>query len=281
MVMLNPRHPTVTAAGLSLKPAPAHPTTVISELSHLRRLARCAQADALPPDLAAWQDNDLPGFVTDLREQLSASSIGHYIGTLKMLHRYGPALTGNGLRSDPWAGKSAQEAAHTPQDAVLPTPAIPPEQWFALIRAAWTYVHTFAPDILRAHTRYQELVDTATTMTGNHDKRLDRWLADPANPVPIHRGTGGPDHDHGGVNWSVLTLMLGGKHLSAASVFARNRAASLHRIARVEEAVGQRTSHHDRHHRRPYPGSARRRDHGPLASRPRSSRNRTGTSHAA
>ena len=33
MILFNPRHPTVVAAGLSLKPTPAKPTTVISELS--------------------------------------------------------------------------------------------------------------------------------------------------------------------------------------------------------------------------------------------------------
>ena len=118
-------------------------------------------------------------------------------------------------------------------------------------------------------------------MTGNHDKRLDRWLADPANPIPIHGGTVGPAHDHAEVNWSVLTLMLGGKHPSAASVFARNRAASRHRIARVEAAVanGHRTTTgiiDDL-----VTGSARRRTHRPLASRAGSSRNRSGTSHAA
>ena len=54
MIMFNPRHPAVIAAGLSLKPAPANPATVISRLSHLRRLARWAEATGLPPQLADW-----------------------------------------------------------------------------------------------------------------------------------------------------------------------------------------------------------------------------------
>jgi hypothetical protein len=44
MIMFNPRHPAVIDAGLSLKPAPADPATVISRLSHLRRLARWAES---------------------------------------------------------------------------------------------------------------------------------------------------------------------------------------------------------------------------------------------
>lgn len=113
MILFNPRHPAVTTAGLSLKPAPAHPTTVISELSHLRRIARWAHANDLAPHLSGWQEHDLRRLVANLRQQLSASSVRHYIGTLKMLHHYGPALTGGGLRVNPWAGTSSRHAAHT------------------------------------------------------------------------------------------------------------------------------------------------------------------------
>jgi hypothetical protein len=52
MILLNPRHPAVVAAGLSLKPAPANPATVIAELSHLRRIARWATANGMPCNLA-------------------------------------------------------------------------------------------------------------------------------------------------------------------------------------------------------------------------------------
>jgi len=192
MIMLNPRHRAVIAAGLSLKPEPANPSTVISELSHLRRLASWATANDLPPRLEHWQDNELRRFIRDLREQLSASSIRHYICTLKMLHHYGPALTGRGLRGDPWAGKSAREASQVTMATVVSTPVIPPEQWFPLIRAARTYVHTFAPDILRARRRYQDLLDTATAMTPDRDARLDRWLAEATSPIPVHTGPDGP-----------------------------------------------------------------------------------------
>jgi hypothetical protein len=103
-----------------------------------------------------------------------------------------------------------------------------------LIRAAWTYVHTFAPDILRAQQRYQELADHATTITGGHDARLDRYLADPANPIPVHTGAG---HDHDEVHWSLLALMLGYDDSSRSSVFPRSCAAGRRRITRVEDAV--------------------------------------------
>ena len=217
-------------------------STVISTLSHLRQLARWAEANGLPPHLADWQHDDPRRPIRDLREQLSPNSIRNYIGTLKLLHQYGPALTGQGLRNDPWPGKSAREASDTAQGVVVSTAAIPPEQWFALIRAAWAYVHTFAPDILRAQQRYQELLDNATQVSGGHDARLDRYLANPTNPVPVHTGAG---HDHDDdVHWSLLTLMLGYDHSSRSSAFSRSCAAGRRRIARVEDAVatGHRTT---------------------------------------
>ncbi len=230
MIMLNPRHPAVTATGLSLKPAPAHPTSVISELSHLRRLARWAEQDGLPHELGAWHHNDLRRLVRDLRGQLSVNSVRQYIGTLKMLHRYAPALTGHGLLCDPWAGKSAREAAQAPPSAVVSTPVIPPEQWFPLIRAAWTYVHRFAPDILRARQRYQDLLAQATAITADRDIRLNRWLEDPHTPIPVHAGSGR-------VNWGLLTVMLGWKQSCTATVFARNRATGRERMARFDRAI--------------------------------------------
>ena len=117
---------------------------------------------------------------------------------------------------------------------VVTTPPIPPEQWFPLIRAAWTYVHTFAPDILQAQERYEQLVDNATKIPGGHVARLDRYLADPANPIPVHTAA---NQEHGGVHWSLLAMMLGSENSSRSGVFRRDLAAGRRRIARVEQAL--------------------------------------------
>ena len=241
MIMFNPRHPAVIAAGVSLKPAPANPATAIARLSHLRRMASWAEANGLPPQPAAWQENDLRRLIQSLGEQLANNSIRNYITTLKWLRQCSPALTDKGLQGDPWARKSARKASNAAQGGVVSTPPIPPTQWFALIRAAWTYVHTFAPDILRAQRRYQELVDNATKVSGDFDARLDRYLADPANPIPVHAGSG---EGRGGVHWSLLTLMLGAERAYSPNGFRTGLASGRQRIARVEEAVasGHRTT---------------------------------------
>lgn len=241
MIMFNPRHRAVIAAGLSLKPAPANPVTVIGRLSHLRRMSSWAQTHRLPAQLATWQHNDVHRFIQDLREQVSTNTIKNYISLLKSLHQYSPALTDKGLPTDPWARQSARKAARVAPGALVSTPAIPPEQWFPLIRAAWTYVHTFAADILRTQQRYQELLDNATRVSGDFDARLDRYLADPANPIPVHATIGA---GHAGVHWSLLTLMLGVQRAYSPNGFGASRPSGRQRIARVEAALasGHRTT---------------------------------------
>jgi hypothetical protein len=204
-------------------------------------MASWAEANGLPPQLADWQENDLRRLLQGLGEQLANNSIRNYITTLKWLRQCSPALTDKGLRGDPWARKSARKASNAAHGGVVSTPPIPPTQWFALIRAAWAYVHTFAPDILRAQRRYQELVDNATKVSGDFDARLDRYLADPANPIPVHVGSG---DGRGGVHWSLLTMMLGVERAYSPNGFRTGLASGRRRIARVEEAVacGHRTT---------------------------------------
>jgi hypothetical protein len=164
--MFNPRHPAVIAAGVSLKPAPANPVTAIARLSHLRRMASWAEANGLPPQLADWQENDLRQLIQGLGEQLANNTIRNYITTLKWLRQCSPALTDKGVQCDPWARKSARKASNVARSGAVSTAPIPPEQWFPLVRAAWTYVHTFAPDILRAQQRYEELIANAAKIPG-------------------------------------------------------------------------------------------------------------------
>lgn len=241
MIMFNPRHPAVIAAGLSLKPAPANPATVLARLSHLRRMASWAETHRLAPQLARWQQDDLHRFIQGLREQLSTNSIRKYITTLKSLNQYSRALTDEGLQADLWARQSARKAANVAQGAIVSTPAIPPEQWFPLIRAAWTYVHTFAPDILRAQQRYQRLLDNATKVSADFDARLDHYLADPSSPIPVHASAG---DGRSGVHWSLLTLMLGVQRAYSPNGFGTGLPSGRQRIARVEHAVadGHRTT---------------------------------------
>lgn len=233
MILFNPRHPSVTAAGLFLKPAPAHPTTVFIQLSHLRGLARYAADNGLSCDMATWRDEDLRRLVTSLRERLSDRCVARYVRTVKSLHRFRPVLTGNGVRSDPWAGMAAHTVVSgAPMDSTLSTPVIPPDLWFALMRAAWTYVHTFAPDILRAHERHQELIRAASPPEGDPDSWLSAWLANPGNRIPLHTKPHPRRLDP--VHWSLLALHLG---WSATSAFDGETRAGRRRRTQILDAI--------------------------------------------
>jgi hypothetical protein len=240
MALLNPRHPALIAAGLSFKPTPAHPSTVIAALSNLRRLARWAAGEDLRPQVRTWQESDVRRFIQNLRENLSASSITHYVTLLKSLHRYGPVLSDGGLRSAPWPGRSAREVSRAPARSTVSTPTIGPDLWFPLIRAAWTYVHTFAPDVLRAGRRHQELLANTAADVGDAspDEQLRGWLNSPGHRIPIHAtAPPGKADACGEVNWSLLTILLTGRTSAQSSIFTPRSIDGRRRMTQINEAI--------------------------------------------
>ncbi|GAB3977511.1 hypothetical protein GCM10029978_067420 [Actinoallomurus acanthiterrae] len=240
MALLNPTHPAVKARVLNLRPRPAQGRSVRATIQRLRTLAAWATKQGLPSNLSLWQDDDCKAFIANRREELGPSSIHTYILLIKLLHRLSPLLTGGGLTTDPWPGTTSGKAAHLHQTMYLSTPNIPPQTWFPLVRAAWQYVHVFAPDILSARRRYQQLRRDAVSLLAGREDKLTAYLADPANIVPLHTDRvprTSEAMETGGINWRLLSLMIGiddnlrpfssGKK---TSVFYRMRAA-------VEDAV--------------------------------------------
>ncbi|MGW7575672.1 hypothetical protein [Streptomyces sp. NPDC054765] len=166
--------------------------------------------------------------------------------TIKSLAAAVPALSLPWPAEDPWPGQSARQVAEVSGKTKLSTPVVPPGTWFPLIRAAWAYIHDFAPDIMRADRRHEELLAAANPMSSGLDARLEEWLADPQDKVPIHTVPSCDLVPH--VNWSLLTLLLGynAVHRSAFSDSLSNTAkARLRRRALVLEVVAARriTSH--------------------------------------
>ncbi|MEV4840382.1 hypothetical protein AB0K05_38160 [Nonomuraea sp. NPDC049486] len=237
MIMANPRHEAVIDAGVHLAPEPCDGGTIIQTISRLRRLAEFGGCVGLPDWLSAWRASDLRRYVRWLHEEkrIRASTMTGHIALIKRLHEIGPALSCGGVLEDPWRGMSARKAAKYAVSDELSTPVVPPEVWFPLVRAAWVYVHTFAPDVLRASRRYDELrasaIDVKDLNRNRVDERLDAWLADPANRIPVHipiapARFGQP---YEGVNWNLLALFVGfkvsNKLLGSHHQSGRNRRA--------------------------------------------------------
>lgn len=207
MIWLNPHHPAVLAAGVHLKPDPREPRTVALRARMLHALATWAAAQGLPDDVSAWAREDFHRYIRSRAEKLATGSVNEYIVVVKTLHQLGPVLTGGGLTADPWPGQPASHVLGRPDSGELSTPVIPPETWFPLIRAAWTYIDTFGPDILRARATWQGLRSRARDLGAEADAALATWLADPDHRIPIHSNLAGPLG--GQVNWSLLTAFIG------------------------------------------------------------------------
>ncbi|GAA2750352.1 integrase [Kitasatospora cinereorecta] len=209
MVLLNPRHPTVLAAGIITRRRPANPTTVTGRLGSLRALATWAEERGLPQDLRAWPEHQLHVRIAGLREGRADSTLVGHITVIRELHRCGPLLTGGGLARDPWHGTSAHAALGLSRSQTLSTPVIPPEVWFPLVRAAWTYIDAFAPDILRAKERWRRLQADAKSSSIGAEDRLRAWLADPGNPVPLHDQLSPQTTGTDPVHWGLLSFLIG------------------------------------------------------------------------
>jgi hypothetical protein len=106
------------------------------------------------------------------------------------------------MQVSPWTTKPGGE---------IKTPVIPPQTFWPLVRACWTYIHTFAPDITAARDEIA-LLDTPDTVRRGPrlsaqeiDAALDGWLSSPHAFVPLHIYTLGRA-TAGDINWDGLAL---------------------------------------------------------------------------
>lgn len=246
MALLNPAHPMVLAAGVNLGDKPASCSTLFHHVELLRRLAAWATAKELSPELGRWSDDDARGWIDHHRPNVAPSTLMPFISVVKLLHQLGPLLTGGGLAADPWPGRPARNVAQYTNEPGLRTRNIAPHVWHALVKAAWTYVDVLAPDILAARQRLAELESAALPTSTGLEDRAATYLADPANPIPLHierylnhtRTRRGPSQVGPGteINWTLLGLMLGISR-SQRTMTSSNRKSVQRVRRRVEDAL--------------------------------------------
>ncbi|MEU7225113.1 hypothetical protein [Streptomyces chrestomyceticus] len=199
---LNPTHAVLRRAGVFLAAEPMGLGTVKTHCLKLQALARRGHELGLGQGFGGWDKEDWKLIVADQGAELDPSTVGSYVSGVRALRRVAAVVTGIDAFDDPWDGlagtkvtsqKRGDESAETDG---LSTPDIPPGTWWSLLRAAWTYIHTFAPDIFgwredferrsaelpapkpRAE-RFEALRST------DLDVLLNAWLADPGHLVPL------------------------------------------------------------------------------------------------
>ncbi|MGW8992533.1 integrase [Streptomyces zhihengii] len=246
MLSFNPRHRQVLKSGVVLERA-GDPRTLSHIASRLRTAARWGRERGLSAYPDRWRVEDLRQRIADLAATgIAEGTVKGHVGTFKGLAAAGSALSLPWPAEDPWPGQSARSVARDTRNrsvAKLSTPVVPPQTWFPLIRSAWAYIHEFAPDVLRADRRVSELLAVAGSSTVGIDARLEEWLADPRNEVPVHPVTSKSQTPQ--VNWNLLLLLLGIDASTSANAFSRGSHASKRRRVLVLDvaAAGRITAH--------------------------------------
>ncbi|MEU6567658.1 site-specific integrase [Streptomyces parvulus] len=244
MIVMNRRHPVVLKSGVVLEGS-GIPTTLNHIASRLRAVARWGRENGRSAHPDTWTAADLRQHITDLAgDGLAPETVRGHVGTLKNLAIAEPALSLPWPTGDPWPGQSARGVARSRPGNAVATPAVPPKTWFPLIRAAWAYIHDFAPDILRADSRIRQLRSDASLSVVGIDARLEQWFDEPENKIPVHVASAGePDAQ---VNWNLLTLLLGYDSInsSAFTASARDPLKTRRRELILSTAAEGRTTTH-------------------------------------
>ncbi len=208
MGFANPQHEALHDTGVHLGSRPANVATLIHHASALRRLIAWGARDGLLTRPDQWRVVDLRRRITELRSTVKPSTVSSHVAVIKKLATLAPAVSADWPTDDPWPARSARHVARYTDTRELSTKAIRPEIWFPLVRAAWAYVHTFAPDILRAARRHDELRAASAPSIAGREAEVDAWLADPANKIPVYSGTTLADGSPR-TNWRLLDLLVG------------------------------------------------------------------------
>ncbi|NEA61213.1 integrase [Streptomyces sp. SID12488] len=239
MFAFNPRHPQVLKSGVVLERT-GDPRTLIHIASRLRTAARWGRDSGLPAYPDAWTVEDLRQRISDLAGAgIASGTVRSHVGTLKSLAAAEPALSLPWPAGDPWPGQSARNVARDIRDRTgkISTPSVPPQTWFPLIRAAWAYIHDFAPDVLRADRRISELLAVASHSVFGIDARLEEWLADPQNKIPVHPAASKDPTPQ--VNWNLLLLLLGFGASTRSNAFSPDSPASKRRRVLILDAAAE------------------------------------------
>ena len=215
ITLAQPDHPAVVAAGVVRRATPANSSTLIGTLTHLRTVALWASANGIeaPSDLTS---DDCLRFHAALRSGSHApggrpvgpSTARRYLDTIWLLHQIHDALTGGGLATDPFGGRSTSIIAGDLPSIENATSPLPFEQWSIAISSAWTIIDILGPDIVRAERVRRSLPkDPRGTVSGALD--LLHAHVETGGRIPLHTGFGRRRQPRGQPNYTLLARMLG------------------------------------------------------------------------
>ncbi|QUW85601.1 hypothetical protein SMIR_41885 (plasmid) [Streptomyces mirabilis] len=201
--LLNPSHPLLRESLIFLSGVPLSVATIRPSMLEIRKVMRWGHEQGLPPDLGLWDPEDWYAEIAHKASQVEgAKTVAFHVTAIRRLRQLTAVITGISAFEDPWGDEPASNIGAKAYDEDAPsldtlaTPSIPPETWWPLLRGAWTYIHTFAPDIFRWRDQFAREMEVPSdlprstkarpTRPQDTDALLEKWLRTPGNAVPVH-----------------------------------------------------------------------------------------------
>jgi hypothetical protein len=203
MAMYQPTHPVVRAAGIYRSNRPHKIKTIQIIMFELRCLAKWASAQGLASDLATWPGSDCERYLDHVQSTRAVSALHSAKDLFRHLTDFGALFPNGGLQTLIGTSNSGRTSTG------VTTSVIPPDTFWPLVRACWTYLDVFAPNIITARDELAELDanDSAQLKLDSRaiDDAIKAWLASPEGFVPLHTYTLGRGRV-GTINWDGLAL---------------------------------------------------------------------------
>jgi len=216
MVLAQPTHPAVIAAGIVQPRKPAATSNLISIGTLMGAIAQWATERGLDAP-STWTPGDAQALLRDLGEgrgptgvALQPGTLRHYVTALKRMREFGPVYSTGGLSFMPWGATPAQVVVGGAAVMENETSPMPWEMWSPLISAAWKIVSEFSDDIISANEADKAVSRNALGPVGDVGvQKLRDWL-DAGNKIPLSTGVGlNAGQPRGNINITLLCRLVG------------------------------------------------------------------------
>lgn len=160
------------------------------------KIAAAWQADkGLPDNISLWDRQEWIAMVNSvIAGNRAKGTVCNLINAIRDLVRLSAVLTGGGIEEDPWNGAPATAIAAKAKKGT--THVISPKQWVPLMGACWTYIGTFADDILSLRQSHQCQIripkgEKKSRQYLDYTELLKDFLSSSYAVVPMRKGRAG------------------------------------------------------------------------------------------
>jgi hypothetical protein len=193
MVLAQPDHPVVIAAGITRRAKPASTATLVNVALTMSVISAWAIERGIT-SADRWQQSDADAMLIDFTSgdthdgvARTPSTLRRYVSVLKHLREFGPVYSVPAFTFMPWGARTAASVVGYRRPEVNVTQPMPWEMWAPLVAAAAKVVRVFSGDIIGAWKAHQAIPKSARG--GNAAKRLQEWI-DLGNKIPLSTGVG-------------------------------------------------------------------------------------------